>query len=196
MTTKARTAARLAAAGAVALLLAACGDDPAPIALPTVTSNPSMASPVATATTVPVPTPVPSPVARVTDPSPDGAIAAAVYFSELYGYAVSTGDLAAWRDVSDPECSYCKVVAEDVEAGGDYRFEGGQTRVLEASLVGVNSAQDHLVHLIIEQDAWTSTGVDGSSKSGERTSINADALLHHNGSQWIVLEYDAVNSAA
>lgn len=46
----------------------------------------------------------------------EGATAAARYFLELYPYAYNTGDLAAWKAMSHPDCIFCASVVERVEA--------------------------------------------------------------------------------
>jgi len=57
----------------------------------------------------------------------DGAAAAAVYFIELYGYVLQTGDLTEWNAMSYPDCQFCTSTAEYVRsvysAGGS--FTGG-----------------------------------------------------------------------
>ena len=46
----------------------------------------------------------------------DGAIAAATYFISLYPYVYATGDLSAWKAMSDPACGYCSGVSLAVES--------------------------------------------------------------------------------
>lgn len=73
------------------------------------------------------------------DQGRDGALAAAVYFVELYDYALASGDVEAWRAVAGQTCQYCASTAEDIErvygAGGRY-VDGRVEEIRHAELVG------------------------------------------------------------
>ncbi|WP_233188337.1 DUF6318 family protein, partial [Actinomyces qiguomingii] len=46
--------------------------------------------------------------------TPEGAITAATYFISLFPYVFATGDLDAWKNLSDDNCSYCNTVIHNV----------------------------------------------------------------------------------
>ncbi|MHB1490556.1 MAG: DUF6318 family protein [Cellulomonas sp.] len=109
----------------VGLALAGCTTTPQP-------------TPTASASATRVPSATPSPSAHPTRPAPtrpvamatmdgNGAAAAAVYFIELYGYVLQTGDLTEWNAMSFPDCQFCESTAQYVQsvysAGGS--FVGG-----------------------------------------------------------------------
>ena len=52
----------------------------------------------------------------------DGAEAAGVYFLELFYYALATGDLQIWEEMSGETCGFCATTHENItevyEAGG------------------------------------------------------------------------------
>jgi hypothetical protein len=48
------------------------------------------------------------------EPSPEGAVAVARYFIQLYPYAYATGDLTAWNSLSSPHCKFCKSTHDNV----------------------------------------------------------------------------------
>jgi len=52
----------------------------------------------------------------MSQPSADGAAAAAGYFMSLYAYANATGELSEWDAMSAPGCTFCAGVREDVES--------------------------------------------------------------------------------
>ncbi|MFC7404123.1 DUF6318 family protein [Georgenia alba] len=129
---------RLAAVGAAALVvagLAACdGASGEPTETPSETES-------ATQTGSPTPEETPSapesptPDSRIEVEDVGGAIAAAEYFLELYTYSRATGDLSAWREMSDPECNFCSNIAENTESryssGG--HIEGGEMTIERTS---------------------------------------------------------------
>jgi hypothetical protein len=81
-----------------------------PAALPTQRSTPTAtASAIADAATLPQ-----RPKELDAEPSPEGAIAVARYFIQLYPYTYATGDLAAWNTLSHPQCKFCKSTRDNV----------------------------------------------------------------------------------
>jgi hypothetical protein len=146
---QATIAAALVVLGTVTGALAGCGK---PAQDPTPTSSSTTPSPTATETgPTPSPTPSPTPPAKpATWGSIDApaAVDAAVYFKDLYNYALETGDLTEWRTLSDPGCGFCTGVAADVDkvysAGGHY--EGGEVTLVETSLVSSSSGIYEVQH--------------------------------------------------
>ena len=66
-------------------------------------------------------TPPQRPEAMAT-PSAAGAAAAASYFLQLYPYALATGDVAEWNEMSAETCTFCSEIRDEVSelhgAGG------------------------------------------------------------------------------
>jgi len=103
------------------LLAAGCSTDPKGSAQPTeeptraTTVEPSEPEPSS-----PAPAPEPTPWPEPTRPPEmarndvEGAKAAAEYFLALFTYVHLTGDLAAWNDISHPDCMFCSDVAVTV----------------------------------------------------------------------------------
>jgi hypothetical protein len=110
-----------------ALVLTGCTDDPAPTPIP---SDAATSTETAPATPDPTEDPAPQPPERpaaMDGTDEEAAKAAAGYFLELYTYTLQSGDAMLWQSISDPECSTCSTVSEDVattSAEGD-RIEGG-----------------------------------------------------------------------
>ena len=52
--------------------------------------------------------------ARMSENSPEGAVAAAEYFISLYPYVYATGDLAEWDAMSEESCVFCSSVHDNV----------------------------------------------------------------------------------
>ncbi|MDU0348789.1 DUF6318 family protein [Actinomyces sp. MRS3W] len=54
--------------------------------------------------------------------TPDGAANAATYFLNLFPYMYATGDLDAWKDMSEDDCEFCNNALDDAaelhDAGG------------------------------------------------------------------------------
>ncbi len=48
--------------------------------------------------------------------TPEGAITAATYFLSLFPYMYATGDLDAWKNMSDDNCEFCNNAMNDAAA--------------------------------------------------------------------------------
>ena len=119
-------------------------------------------------TSSPTHTPSPSPTADLTtlperpaameQPTTDGAIAAATYVLELYGYTFATADAAPWRSITLDTCEFCTgvetAVTEMVEAG----------RTSSGSSVTVVSAKA----TEISDDRWFSVDMEIVQSASER----------------------------
>ncbi|WP_136313116.1 DUF6318 family protein [Actinomyces procaprae] len=113
--------ARLAAALGLVLLGAGCSHDsgasglptpawtPSPTASATPTLPPEQAEARATALAMEPPDPY------TPEFTPTGAADAATYFFELFPYVFATGDLDAWKNMSEDNCSYCVTVSDNVK---------------------------------------------------------------------------------
>ena len=120
----------------------------------------------------------------------DGAAAAAVYFIELYGYVLQTGDLTEWNAMSFPDCQFCSSTAEYVEsvysAGGS--FIGGD---ITAEVVTVHELDGFIggypVDLRITQAAakrLDAGGTEAGSADGQ-TDVVRFSTVYYKGT-WTV----------
>lgn len=158
------------------LLLGGCGDG-------------EQDGPVATSTPTPsaVATPEPSPTVDLTkppqrpaamdEPTTDGAIAAATYVLELYGYSYATADLSPWRAITLETCEFCTAVADAVRQ----MTEDGETST--GSTVTVVAAQA----TEIDTERWFS--VDMDIIQGPSTRFDPDGAVVGRGEGG---EFDAV----
>ena len=114
-----RAGALRAAVVSVAAVLALAGCTGTTSPAPSPPGTPGIVVPSGPTTT---PSPRTAPIAPPEQPAAmdrhdaDGAIAAATYFISLYPYVYATGDLAAWKAMSDPACGYCSGVSLAVES--------------------------------------------------------------------------------
>jgi hypothetical protein len=120
----------------------------------------------------------------------DGAAAAAVYFIELYGYVLQTGDLTEWNAMSFPNCQFCESTATYVQsvydAGGS--FTGGD---ITAAVVTVHELDGFIggypVDLRITQAATEERDAAGgrSSSMDQRSNLMQFATVYFKGS-WTI----------
>lgn len=122
----------------------------------------------------------------------NGAAAAAVYFIELYGYVLQTGDLTEWNAMSYPDCEFCSSTAEYVEsvysAGGT--FTGGD---ITAEVVTVHELDGFIggypVDLRTTQAATEQLDATGARTSSmdEQTDTARFATVYYKGSWTIAM---------
>ena len=115
---------------ALVLALGGCTSEPTPI----------LVEPTTTPSTSPEPSTEPS-----TEPSPtlgprQAERALIEAWVEAFSISISTGNPQPWLDLSDPRCSNCKILAENLRAAhsGDARIEGGRWTLLRARYVGAS----------------------------------------------------------
>jgi hypothetical protein len=140
-----------------AALLAGCtGGGSTPV------SSGSGVSGAATAVSRPSPTPSPTATRRPARPaamdavSVEGAIAAVTYFMELYPYAYNTGDVSQLKELSHPDCIFCKSVTDHVQqmhAAGE-RQVGAATRVVSARGSEISPRHQYSVDARVEQEGF------------------------------------------
>jgi hypothetical protein len=122
----------------------------------------------------------------------DGAIAAVTYFMELYPYAYNTGDVTQLKELSHPECIFCKSVtdhAEQMHARGEHQ-EGTETRVLSSHGTEVNPGYWYSVDARVQQGGWQVLDAGGrvvESDPATKTYAMNFAVIHQDG-RWIVRE--------
>ncbi|WP_136192713.1 DUF6318 family protein [Actinomyces procaprae] len=196
--------ARLAAALGLVLLGAGCSQDSGASGLPTPTWTPS---PTASAT----PTLPPEQAeARATalameppDPytpefTPTGAADAATYFLNLYPYVYATGDLDAWKNMSEDDCEFCNSVINNATELHD---SGGWTDPWEQEITPLEWWTDqedpnrYVVRAQASYEAHSSHSGDGTSSTA---SDAADEILliqmRWTESDWIVEVVDIEES--
>lgn len=136
----------------------------------------STGPPVVEVTTTPTPTPTPvvkpEPPEAMSEPTTDGAIAAATYFLALSDYAFASGDSEPLLAMSAEGCTYCAYVDEQVESmvAGKYTSEADPLEVLTATSTEIRPDEWFSALLRVEQDftrARDTTGavVDETGKS-------------------------------
>ena len=158
-------------------------------------------TPTASAGPTGAPSATPSPSVRPTRPAPtrpaamatmdgNGAAAAAVYFIELYGYVLQTGDLTEWNAMSFPDCQFCQSTAKYVQsvysAGGS--FTGGD---ITAEVVTVHELDGFIggypVDLRTTQAATSRLDAAGAQAGSldQQTNIARFATVFYKGS-WTI----------
>lgn len=161
---------------------------------PSVTDEPS-SSP--TADVPEVPKPVPSDAMRRDDVA--GAEAAAVYFTELYPYVYSTGDLTEWKAMSHPECIFCNSVIENVEelvAAGEL-LRGGEIEILQVESSDPAPGYEFFaVDLGIRQQPTVRVGNGAESTDSPGGETLLKLAVGRVSDQWIVREGESAEYAA
>lgn len=165
------------AAGAA---LAGCSGDgsaaPAPL--------PSIASPT--------PALVPSPPALASEDSPQGAAAFAGYFVEAISAAFASGDAAAVRALSDPECGGCNNFVDAIEEPlppGE-RVEGGALSVVFAESPPVDGGDVIVtIRYAIEEVRVVGDSGDVIRTTPAEPAIDAEMRLIRTGNSWRVMGF-------
>ncbi|WP_136313320.1 DUF6318 family protein [Actinomyces procaprae] len=189
--------ARLAAALGLVLLGAGCSQDSGTSGLPTPTWTPS---PTASAT----PTLPPEQAeARATalameppDPytpefTPTGAADAATYFLNLYPYVHATGDLDAWKNMSEDDCEFCNRVIANATARHD---SGGWADPWEQEIVPLEWWTDqedpnrYVVRTQVASEAHTGHSIDGELTTVDASESVFLVQIRWNDSDWLVEE--------
>lgn len=131
--------------------------------------------PTATLATSMSPTPSPSPTvdltrlpekpAAMSEPTTDGAIAAATYMLDLYTYAFVTGDTAPWRALAASTCEFCSGVVEGVDelAAAGHASTGGPFRVQDSRAVEVTESEWFSVDLVAVQEPSRRVDAEGAT---------------------------------
>lgn len=148
--------------GVVALVtVGGCtGGEPRPVeTTATVTPSPSP-----TSTPMPTPMAFPSPPAVMSEPTPEGAIAAGTQFVALYDYAFSTGDVAPLMAMSAEGCEYCAYVRDRVQemVDGGYSSIREPARVIWSDSAETREDEWFRVHLRVEQGPLVTVTSDGA----------------------------------
>jgi len=162
------------------LALAGCTTGTPPEPTTPATTSPS-AGPSGTPSPTPSPRrPAPTRPAAMSTMDGNGAAAAAVYFIELYGYVLQTGDLTEWNAMSYPDCQFCTSTAEYVRSVHEKRerVEGGD---LTAEILAIQDLDGfeggYPVDLRVTQEPATLYSADGA-KDGSLAGSTKSARFH------------------
>ena len=182
---------------AAVLARAGCTGTASPAPSPPGTPGPGVPS---GPTTTPSPSTAPiAPPARPTAMDrhdADGAIAAATYFIALYPYVYATGDLAAWKAMSDSACIFCASVTGNVDEmiALEHSSEGPSITVESARNVPTaEEAGSFAIELRVEQGPSIERDKAGVivDRAANTTSLLMVVALKRSGVDWSVQEVQA-----
>ncbi|MBW3070315.1 hypothetical protein GZ998_12480 [Actinomyces sp. 594] len=122
--------------------------------------------------------------------TPDGAAQAATYFLELVPYVGATGDLDAWKKMSDDNCEFCNGVGADASEIHD---AGGWTDPWEQEITPLEwwTDQDdpnrYVVRAQVKSEGYTEHPAPSTS-SQQVGGFDRELLiqLYWNGDDWTV----------
>ncbi|WP_350339515.1 DUF6318 family protein [Pengzhenrongella frigida] len=120
----------------------------------------------------------------------EGAIAAATYFISLYTYAFASGELDAWKAMSDPGCVFCSGLVSDIQTASDAgtRFTGGGLTVESSVAIPAEALNRFRIDLTVSQAPSEtldrSGSVTASSPGTGRATVTA--VLEHSSEGWLV----------
>lgn len=159
----------------------------------------STAPPVVEVTQTPTPTPTPvvkpEPPDAMSEPTTEGAIAAATYFLQLYDYAFSARDAESLLRMSAESCEFCSYVDESVAAlvESGHTSVGPPVRVLSAVSTEIRPDEWFSARLQVEQDSTKEFAADGTLVSESEANVTDFVFaLSWMGDRWRV---DAVDLA-
>jgi hypothetical protein len=179
------SAALLAVVAVGALAMAGCQANPAPPPLESTSSSPTPSpSPTITAPTLP---------AEAQGTSKAAAKAFVRHYIALMNHAVATGHVNPLSDASDPGCSSCAAVVQQVDsvynAGGSIESEGWQIASIRP-VPGTPRARPQFdVGLLMSpQNVIEHSGADVTTYDGGK--LPASFTLIRQGSEWRVLGWE------
>lgn len=175
----------------VALMAGCTGGGPEPAE--------STGPPLVEATPAPTPSPTPvvkpEPPAAMSEPTTDGAIAAATYFLQLYDYAFAARDADSLLRMSAESCEFCSYVDESVAAlvESGHTSVGPPVRVVSAVSTEIRPDEWFSARLQVEQDSTQELAADGTLVSESEANLTDFVFaLSWTGDRWRV---DAVDLA-
>lgn len=157
------------------------------------------AAPTPTPTSTPEPTPTrtpmafPTPAPEISEPTPEGAIAAGTHFVALFDYAYATGDAGPFTAMSADGCEFCNYVRDEVQGmvDGGYASIREPARVIDADSTEIREDEFFSVHFRVEQGPLSTVMPDGEE---HQTSDGATAdfiiAMIWTGSVWQVEAVD------
>ena len=136
--------------------------------------------------------PEPQRPARADQHDLTGAIAAAQYFITLYPYVYATGDLTAFRAMSDATCKFCDSVitsATNMHTSGGWADPWGQQITFTSITADVSTPNRYVVelHLVSDQHVAHNTGKSPVTVEAFEVAVLVQ-VLWKDGTGWIVEE--------
>ena len=137
-------------------------------------------------------TPEPQRPAQADQHNLTGAIAAAQYFITLYPYVYATGDLTAFRAMSDATCKFCDSVitsATNMHTSGGWADPWGQQITFTSITADVSTPNRYVVelHLVSDQHVAHNTGKSPVTVEAFEVAVLVQ-VLWKDGTGWIVEE--------
>ena len=137
-------------------------------------------------------TPEPQRPAQADQHNLTGAIAAADYFITLYPYVYATGDLTAFRTMSDATCKFCSTVTTkvtDMHTAGGWVDPWEHHATFTSITADVSTPNRYVVefHLVSDQHVSHRIG-EPSQTNEENQGPILIQLLWKDGANWIVEE--------
>ncbi|KQT01103.1 hypothetical protein ASG23_05755 [Cellulomonas sp. Leaf395] len=129
--------------------------------------------PVADAPPTPTPVVLPERPAAMSEPTTDGAIAAATYFLQLYDYAFSVRDAESLLSMSAEACKFCNYVDESVAelVASGHTSVGPPVRVVSAMSTEIRPDEWFSARLQVEQDPTRELAADGTVVSESEANV-------------------------
>ena len=137
-------------------------------------------------------TPEPQRPAQADQHNLTGAIAAAQYFITLYPYVYATGDLTAFRTMSDATCKFCDSVitsATNMHTSGGWADPWGQQITFTSITADVSTPNRYVVelHLVSDEHVAHNTGKSPVTVEAFEVAVLVQ-VLWKDGTGWIVEE--------
>ena len=137
-------------------------------------------------------TPAPQRPAEADQHDMAGAVAAAEYFITLYPYVYATGDLTAFRAMSDATCKFCDSVitsATNMHTSGGWADPWGQQITFTSITADVSTPNRYVVelHLVSDQHVAHNTGKSPVTVEAFEVAVLVQ-VLWKDGTGWIVEE--------
>ena len=137
-------------------------------------------------------TPEPQRPAQADQHDLTGAIAAADYFITLYPYVYATGDLTAFRAMSDATCKFCDSVitsATNMHTSGGWADPWGQQITFTSITADVSTPNRYVVELHLVSDQHVAHNMDKPPTTVEAFEMTLLVqVLWKDGTGWIVEE--------
>jgi len=131
----------------------------------------------------------PSPPAVMSEPTPEGAIAAGTQFVALYDYAFSSGDARPLMAMSSEDCEYCVDVRDRVQemVDGGYSSIREPIRVVASDSTEIREDEWFRVHLRTEQGPLSTVMPDGTQhQTSEGGTVDFIFAISWLGDRWRV----------
>ncbi|GEA87874.1 hypothetical protein CCE01nite_18230 [Cellulomonas cellasea] len=176
----------------VLVMLTGCSGEPAAEPTPTRTAS---ASPTTDSTPTPTPTTTPEPErpTAMEDPGVEGAVAAATYFLELFGY-VGGGDADEWLALSSSSCVFCKSVSDEVSrmSALGHRQIGPVLEIQSIDATEITPGEFYGVNAVVTQHPWQELDGTGAVVDGREESLDFEYFINvlRRENSWFIEDVD------